>query len=174
MHSFVLDNPRYSKIVYFIAEKLDVYVIVLGILLFIYFFYQSIEHTRWKRFMFMTKEAVRSLVAIGLAWWLSFLIKAITHIPRPYLRFPDEVKKLFDYGGFDSFPSGHATLFMALAVMVSLHHKRVGYIFIFFALVISLARVASGVHFPIDILVGWIIGGGLSLFIYKNLDFKNR
>ncbi len=172
MHGFVLKNPKLHSIIYYIAERLDNYVVVLGLMLFIYFFYQSIEHISWKRFAFISREVVQSFVAIGISWWLSYLIKAITHIPRPYLRFPDEVVRLFDYGGFDSFPSGHATLFMALAVMMSLHHRRVGYLFLFFAIIIPIARIVSGIHTPIDVLVGWSIGALLSLFIYKNLKFK--
>ncbi len=169
LHHITLDHPQWHQGIYFIAEKLDTYVLILAFLVLFYFVFQSIEHTSWKRFVFLVKEGVRIVIAVVSAWGLSYLIKHLVQAPRPYLRFPDEVTKLFDYGGFDSFPSGHATLFMALGVMISLHHKRVGYLFIFLAILISLARVSSGIHFPIDIFAGWIIGGGVSYFVYKKV-----
>jgi undecaprenyl-diphosphatase len=169
LHNISLNNPQWHKTIYFIAEKLDTYVLILAFSALFYFVYQSIEHTSWKRFRFLIKEGIRLVVAVVSSWGLSYLIKHMVKAPRPYLRFPEEVTKLFDYGGFDSFPSGHATLFMALGIMIYLHHRRAGIIFIILAIIISLARVVSGIHFPIDIFIGWIIGGGISYFIYRKL-----
>jgi len=169
MNSFVSNFPEYNNTVYIIAEKIDIYVILLAFFTLSYFVYKSIEYTSWKRFKFLIKEGIKIVVAVISSWGLSYLIKNIVMAPRPFLRYPDEVNKLFDYGGFNSFPSGHATLFMALGVMISLHHKRAGYVFIFLAIIIGIARVTAGVHFPIDILIGWFIGGFVSLLVYKNL-----
>jgi membrane-associated phospholipid phosphatase len=169
LHHIALDNPQFNKIIYFIAEKFDTYVLILAFFVLFFFVYQSIEHTSWKRFHFLMKEAIRIVVSVVSAWGFSYIIKNILKAPRPYLRYPNEVTKLFDYGGFDSFPSGHATLFMALGVMIYLHHRRAGIIFIIFAIFISLARVIAGVHFPIDIFIGWLIGGGISYFVYRRL-----
>jgi undecaprenyl-diphosphatase len=47
---------------------------------------------------------------------------------------------------------------MALAFAIYLSHKKAGYIFMHIALLIGIARVAAGVHFPIDILGGFILG----------------
>lgn len=173
MNSLIVTYPQYNTVIYFIAEKLDNYVILLSGLTLFYFVYQSIEYTSWKRFRYILAEGLQLVIAVSTAWGVSYFIKQITKIPRPFLRFPDEIVPLFDYGGIDSFPSGHATLFMALGVMTSLHHKRAGYVFIFFALIISLARVIGGVHSPIDIIAGWLIGSGISLFIYKKF-FSNK
>ncbi len=173
MYSFTLTYPKYNNLIHFIADKLDNYVILLAAIVLFYFVYKSIEYTSWKRFYFLIKEGIRLVVVVCISWSISYLIKNIVRFPRPFLRFPNEVTQLFDYGGFNSFPSGHATLFMALAVIVSLHHKHIGYLFIFFAIIISIARVMSGIHFPIDILAGWIIGGGISLLVYRVLKLVN-
>lgn len=169
MHNLTTVFPECNNLIYVLANKIDNYVVLLAVLVLIYFVYQSVEHTSWKRFLFLIKEMVRIITAVLVSWGISYVIKNITKLPRPFLRFPNEVIHLFDYGGFNSFPSGHATLFMALAVMISLHHKHIGYLFVFFAVLISIARVIAGIHFPIDILVGWILGGVVSLFIYKKL-----
>jgi len=57
-----------------------------------------------------------------------------------------------------SFPSGPATFFFALAVVVFLYNKKIGGWFLAAALLISLARVYVGVHYPADILAGALIG----------------
>ncbi len=77
------------------------------------------------------------------------------------------MKPLFLHGGMDSFPSGHATLFSALAVAIYVVHKKVGYVFMFFALIIGLSRIVAGVHFPVDILAGFAIGTAISFTINK-------
>jgi undecaprenyl-diphosphatase len=64
-----------------------------------------------------------------------------------------------------SFPSGHATFFMALAVSIFLSHKKAGYLFMFFALLIGIARIIAGVHFPVDILGGFVIGALVAFFV---------
>lgn len=172
LHNLLDHFPRYQDVTYIIAEKIDIYVVILSILVFIYFIYQSAIHTSWKRFVFLVKELTRIIIAIICSWSISYVVKMLTAFPRPFLKYPDKVSELFTYGGFDSFPSGHATLFMALGVMMSLHHRRVGYVFIFFAVLISFARVISGVHFPIDIIIGWVIGSVLSLLLYRNLKLS--
>lgn len=64
-----------------------------------------------------------------------------------------------------AFPSGHSTAFMALATSIFLSHKRVGYLFIVFAVLIGLARIVAGVHFPLDILGGFILGAGVAYIV---------
>jgi len=167
LHDLLGVSEFFDHLVYIIANRADNYVIALAGLVLAYFVFQSIDHTSWKRLRFLVVEGFQIVFSVCISWGLSYVIKLLTHLPRPYLRYPDEITKLFAYGGFDSFPSGHATLFMALAFMIYLHHKITGYFFILLAIAISLTRVIAGVHFPIDILVGWIIGGGVSLLVYK-------
>ncbi len=166
MHSFTKIHPEYNHVIYIIAEKIDNYIIFFAMLTLLFFVFHSLEDYHIKRFINLIFEMGEILAAIIIAWAVSYSIKIATALPRPVLRLHQGVQPLFKYGGFDSFPSGHATLFMALGVMIYLYHKKVGSLFIFFALIIALARVVAGVHFPIDIIVGWIIGGGISLLVY--------
>ena len=72
----------------------------------------------------------------------------------------------------DSFPSGHAMFFGALAMSLYFVQKRIGYMYFVVALIVGLARVASGVHFPIDIFVGYILGILIAI-IFKLILRKN-
>ncbi len=57
---------------------------------------------------------------------------------------------------------------MALAVALFFHHKKTGYLFMLFAVIIGIARIAGGVHFPIDILGGIVLGATVAYFV-KNV-----
>jgi len=93
--------------------------------------------------------------SVILAYLISGLMKITFAIPRPFL---DGIDSLFVYGGYNSFPSGHATVFSALTVSMFLFHRVRGWWFLFSALIIGGARVVAGVHYPIDIAVGYIVG----------------
>jgi undecaprenyl-diphosphatase len=105
------------------------------------------------------------------AYIIATIAKSFIVSPRPFLFF-ENVKPLFLHGGMDSFPSGHATFFGALALSLFFIHKRIGILYIFVALIVCLARVAAGVHFPIDIFFGFIFGI-LIAFIFKHI-FKKK
>jgi len=63
-----------------------------------------------------------------------------------------------------SFPSGHATRASLLAVMaVGLGPEWFALVMILWAPLVSLARVATGVHFVSDIVAGAVIGGLMGL-----------
>jgi len=68
--------------------------------------------------------------------------------------------------GWSSFPSDHAVLFFALATAIFLVHRALGIIlFLHAAIVISLPRVFSALHFPGDLLSGALIGISITLVL---------
>ena len=60
--------------------------------------------------------------------------------------------------GANSFPSGHAAFFFAIAFIAYYFDKKLGYIFLGGALLMGLARVVAGIHFPLDIIAGALLG----------------
>lgn len=57
-----------------------------------------------------------------------------------------------------SFPSGHATFYFAVATVVYFYNKKLGIIFFAASVLMGLARIFGGVHWPSDILAGALIG----------------
>ena len=117
------------------------------------------------------KGIVLGFISSFLAYFLSVVLKFFFHTIRPYLALPN-VHALFNESGY-AFPSGHASFFMALAVSLFFYNKKVGlpvqagYIFMLFTLLIGLARIIAGVHFPVDILGGFALGALVAYFIRR-------
>lgn len=95
-----------------------------------------------------------------------------SHIFKPYFArprpctdvdFAPQVRLLLDHcsGGF-SFTSSHACNHFAIALFIfttlSTYLKKWKYAFIFWAAIISYAQVYVGVHYPLDVLCGGILG----------------
>lgn len=106
-----------------------------------------------------------SLFSALLAWFIASLIKYNLPSPRPFEVIKD-LKPLFTTETGNAFPSGHATFFGALAVSVFLQNKKLGIIFIVGALLVAIARVLAGVHWPIDVTVGLLLGTLVSIVVW--------
>lgn len=90
--------------------------------------------------------------------WLLVLVVLKPYVARlrPLKRFGAIVVETgrMDY----SFPSFHATIAWALAVVLAQKEPKLGWLFYLLALLISLSRIYLGVHYPVDVFVGSIIG----------------
>lgn len=93
----------------------------------------------------------------------SSVLKAIFERSRP-CHFVDDVlnvenvRLLVGCGGGRSFPSSHAANNAAVAMLLSWYYPRFKWWFIAFALTIGFSRIYVGVHFPIDVLSGFVVG----------------
>jgi membrane-associated phospholipid phosphatase len=88
-------------------------------------------------------------------------VKHLTRIPRPPQVFsPNEFHLIGPDWGHNSFPSGHASMVFNLAGVFSLTVRKnwIRFLLIGLASIIAVSRIAVGVHWPIDILVGAAIG----------------
>ena len=133
----------FDKVVIFFADIFP-YIAVMLALLFLFFYHRTL------------KEFFIVFFSSFLAYGISVVLKIIFHTSRPFLSLP-ELQALFPETGF-AFPSSHAAFFMAMAFSLFFLHKKAGYIFGFFALLIGITRIIAGVHFPIDILGGFVLG----------------
>jgi membrane-associated phospholipid phosphatase len=132
--------------------------------LFLLFHHEVVQaENPYRVFLQKKKEILMVFFTSGFAWIVARLLKIFIQIDRPFVKFTD-IQALFPETGF-AFPSGHATFYMALAFSIFFLHKKVGYYFMFFALLIGLARIMAGVHFPVDILGGFIFGGFIAYFV---------
>ena len=104
-------------------------------------------------------------LAVGLADTVSSkIIKPSVHRLRPCNdpTLKDEVQLLVDCGNGYSFTSSHASNHFAVAAFLSLtlglHYRRIRWPLYLWAASIALGQVYVGVHFPLDIFIGAILG----------------
>lgn len=131
-------------------------------------------------YFFITKKKIAGLRLVGLsflgaiiAWFLASLYKYNFPSSRPFEIYND-LKPLFTTGRGDAFPSGHATFFGALAMMIWLQDKPFDklrarifdFVFIIGAILIALARVQANVHSPTDVIVGLIWGTLVAVIVW--------
>ena len=154
-----------DQLIIFLAVYLP-YVVVMLAGLFLLFHHEVLKAEEpFKVLMEKKKEISFVFLSGALSWVLAIILKNLFQISRPFLALPD-MHPLFIKTTF-SFPSEHATFFMALAFSIFFLHKKAGYVFMFLALIIGLARIMAGVHFPVDILGGFILGGVVA-YLVKN------
>lgn len=123
-------------------------------------------------FMQKKKEFLALFFSGVLAYLVASFLKILFHTPRPFDAF-SQVHSLFTETGY-AFPSGHATVFAAIAFIIFFTHKKAGYIFMFLAFLIGLARIIAGVHFPVDILGGFILGVFIAIFVNRVRSLKSN
>jgi undecaprenyl-diphosphatase len=75
-----------------------------------------------------------------------------------------------------SFPSGHTQTAFGAATYLSCLFPAASPLFLILAALVGLSRVAMGAHFPLDVLVGAIIGAGFSLaaFFWVKRRFRRE
>lgn len=143
--------------------------IPLYFILFFYFIYKISKRTYL--------VVPLALSAIGLADGISsHIIKPLVARIRPcnLVEFSAEINTRIHCGSGFSFPSSHATNHFALATFIGLAlykdnpwFLRIGLVW---AGIISIAQVYVGVHFPVDIFVGMLLGLTIGVFLKKILD----
>ncbi|OGI65561.1 hypothetical protein A2647_03765 [Candidatus Nomurabacteria bacterium RIFCSPHIGHO2_01_FULL_40_24b] len=152
-----------DQVVVFFAVYFPYVVIFLaGIFLLMHHEVFKTEST-FQVFLEKKKEIFSSFLTGILAWILTHALKFLFSSMRPFEVLP-QIQPLISKTS-SAFPSGHAAFFMALAISIFFFHKKAGYWFMLFALVIGIARVIAGVHFPIDILGGFIFGALIAYFV---------
>ncbi len=156
LHSLAHQSVAFDRTIVFLAETFPYVVIILGGL-FLLFHHEVFKADNPLQVLKQKyKEIILVFFSGALAWTLAHILKFLLHIPRPTGGLEDMVY-LFEKTGY-GFPSGHASFYMALAFSIFLVHKKAGYIFMALALLISMARIVAGVHYPIDILGGFVLG----------------
>jgi len=104
------------------------------------------------------KVAMRAFVSIIVAWpILAQIVGNFIHRDRPFNL--GGVQELIFHRPTYSFPSDHAAALFAVAASFWFSgEKKLGIIFLIIAITVSTFRIATGLHWPSDIIGGAIVG----------------
>jgi 4-amino-4-deoxy-L-arabinose transferase-like glycosyltransferase/membrane-associated phospholipid phosphatase len=108
---------------------------------------------------------VAVLAALVAGDWVAAPLKEFWQRPRPAMVLPD-VRVVGGNGyGLTAMPSGHATTWGALAIVVCFFYRRAGWLGFPLAFLVGYSRIYLGVHHPSDVVAGWILGALTGLVV---------
>lgn len=157
-----LHNPFFDEIMFFVSSKWFWIPIILILLFF------SIRNFKSRFYIIV--------LALVFCFFLTDRANSITkkmtkrYRPSHNTEIQTQVHIVKGYrGGLYSFFSGHAANSLGLALLASMFFKKkwLAIFLLFWSFLVSYSRIYIGVHYPSDIIVGWICGALISVLTYK-------
>lgn len=121
-------------------------IFVVGVVLLFLFFGPRIR-----------RAAVAAGLSAGLALLVGHFIASAVDRNRPFVDHP-HTHLFLSHAADPGFPSDHATGAFAIAFALVLRNRLIGSIGLVLAVLLSIGRVALGVHYPTDVLAGAVLG----------------
>jgi len=111
------------------------------------------------------RAAVAAGLSAGLALGVAHFLAAAVGRNRPFIDHP-HAHLLMAHANDPGFPSDHATGAFAIAFALVLRDRRIGIPALALALLLSVGRVALGVHYPSDVFAGAVLGLAAALVLW--------
>jgi undecaprenyl-diphosphatase len=110
------------------------------------------------------RTAIEGMVAVGVnSFVVNIPLKSAVRRKRPTDEVPEE-RRLAKPESY-SFPSGHTASAAAFSGIVGRAYPKLWLPINGLAAMVGFSRVYTGVHFPGDVLGGWIVGKGVALVV---------
>ncbi|BCJ33967.1 phosphatase PAP2 family protein [Actinocatenispora thailandica] len=112
--------------------------------------------------------SIATVALTGLATVLALLVNQVVgplvDRPRPFVAMP-HVLLLLSHSADPSFPSDHAVMAGAFAAGLLVASRRWGAVAAVLAVFLAFARVYCGVHYPLDVAGGLLIGAAVAALV---------
>jgi undecaprenyl-diphosphatase len=118
------------------------------------------RHAAWRR------ATLAAVLSAGAALAIAKVISELVDRARPFVVDSGGVHLFSAHAADPGFPSDHATASFAIATAIFLRHRGWGVVALAAAAVLSVGRVALGVHFPSDVLAGAALGAAVALALW--------
>jgi undecaprenyl-diphosphatase len=115
------------------------------------------------------KTVLLALVAWPLANFSTDLLKNIFKMPRPCVELPDAVLRVHKLTSFGT-ASAHSANMAAVATVLTYYLWPWGGLWIPIALLTGLSRIYVGVHYPSQVIGGWLTGILWGLVVIKTWE----
>jgi undecaprenyl-diphosphatase len=112
------------------------------------------------------RTAVAAVLSAGLALGVGKLISELVDRARPFVADAHGVHLFSAHAADPGFPSDHATAAFAIATAIFLRKRGWGSFALAAATILSIGRVALGVHYPTDVLAGAALGAAAALALW--------
>ena len=159
-------NTQLFFIIYSLAGRAawsDFLIIFFGdygiYIVFAIFFIAAYRAYKKRKNVAALRPYVGTLVAVATAYGVVQVIRLFYHHVRPFVAFG--IPHLLTDAAY-SFPSAHTTVLFSLGTSVYFFNKKLAKFICISGLFVGIARIAGGVHYPLDILGGILLGAAVS------------
>ena len=142
-----------------IANDFVYIAIAFGLITFLY------DQIRYSTKPFLSPLNIRVLITdgllnlaipVGLATFISEMISRSVKHARPFVN--DGATNFLNHANDGGMPSHHMVFTVALGFCVIGFHRNVGAIILIMSIISGFGRMAAGIHYPTDLIVGFAIG----------------
>lgn len=155
-----LVHPAWAMFFFLVA----LYGIVIFLLIAVYLWYTPRNQvTNWHHKKTVIQAGLTVLVVVLMENFFDVIVAR----PRPYAVYSNvtSFNVLVDNA---SFPSLHVAVTFGFATALYLmRYRKLAVICFLLGILIGVARIVAGVHYPTDILAGMIVGVLVGLFVHK-------
>lgn len=153
LYFFTLNNEKVKRLAIFvskISKPAFIFIYIMGII----------------SVMYRGGEEIVRIIAVPLLTLVfNTVLRKTLNIPRPFNR--EDITNFVEHKNSGSFPSNHACSSMIISLSYSLIYPQLVPAFMALAFFTGLSRIMTGVHYPSDVLCGWLISlvFGIILFV---------
>ena len=155
-----LQEGWWGEVLWYLLYPFHIIGSETGFLIILPIIYWSINKSAGQR-LFILALTATIITGILKGWW---------HRPRPYHVAPDQIDPI-STSPEPGLPSGH-TIFgtiTGLWILNYFRNRRIAIYMILLIVLMGLSRLVHGVHYPQDVVLGWILGG-LFFWIYLKTE----
>jgi undecaprenyl-diphosphatase len=158
LNGFLFHHDAVEDPLLFYVEASE--ALFIAILAVVFLAARGPRHREWRR------ASVAAVLSAGLGLAVGKVISELVDRARPFVADPHGVHLFAGHAADPGFPSDHATAAFAIATAILLRKRGWGLFALAAATVLSVGRVALGVHYPSDVLAGASLGGASALALW--------
>lgn len=150
-------SESFSPVMVFLSEGNKWWPVRITLLLLFIYFLQNKS---------LRKPALLAMVSWPVANAACDVLKSGLQWGRPCVELSDVHLRVDMMTSFGS-ASAHSATMMAVAVAFLFSNKKVGIVWLVVAFLTGLSRIYVGVHYPYQVLLGWMVGGFVAFVAVK-------
>lgn len=137
-------------------KKITVFITIYSCYLFFIMYLIGYIHIFLNFYKYNYKGVLKYVFIPLITIIIAKIIRKKINSKRPFEKM--NITSLVKHKGGGSLPSNHSTSAMVLAISLTYIAPKYFIIYIILALITGVSRIMSGLHYPIDVLSGFILG----------------